>query len=148
MFNIIKSLIWIILISGIVSTVTFICFGTDILGVFTLCTILQLILGYIINTVLDSKEKQATILANRDIISTIEETAVEAPCAYCDHINIIPIITGEQNDFECIKCGNSNSVYVNITIAQKTVPIDSLPFEVTSINPGLDRARQSITKDE
>tara|TARA_B110000495_G_scaffold73649_1_gene63039 strand:+ start:13308 stop:13514 length:207 start_codon:yes stop_codon:yes gene_type:complete len=67
---------------------------------------------------------------------------------------MIPITPNENNDFECISCGEMNGVYVNITIAQKTVPIDAEPYEVTSFNssksniPDVIKADNSNNDDE
>ena len=82
-----------------------------------------------------------------ELIARIETEATIAPCTSCGHENMIPITPNNNNDFECISCGEMNGVYVNITIAQKTVPIDAEPYEVTSFNSSKNNIADVIKAD-
>lgn len=41
-------------------------------------------------------------------------------CARCKADNFVPVYLDRDNEFECENCGTKNSIYVNITVAQKT----------------------------
>ena len=62
------------------------------------------------------------------------------------------ITSDGDNDFECIHCGETNGVYVNITVAQKTVPVDAQPYEVSnhnsSLHPKPDNSKQNDNRSE
>jgi len=148
MLSIIKSVAVICFISTGISMTCFMYLDTSLPGMFILSTIVQLALGWFINTYIDYKNKILVSEQQTVLLSQIESEAVQAPCAYCNAVNLIPIVPDQNNDFECIECGESNSVYVNITIAQKSAPIDQPQFDVTNFNTNLDRARESILNNE
>tara|TARA_R110002167_G_scaffold180157_2_gene380376 strand:+ start:502 stop:789 length:288 start_codon:yes stop_codon:yes gene_type:complete len=80
-----------------------------------------------------------------ELMAQIEPEIVEAPCAYCGEVNLIPVSPTLDNDFSCMHCNEYNSVYVNITVAQKSVPFDSQPFEVTNYNANLQNAQSKVS---
>jgi transposase-like protein len=59
-------------------------------------------------------------------IDLMSKQTVELKCAYCGHVNAIPIELSIDNKFECEECGKTNAVYVAITTAQKTEIPDSI----------------------
>lgn len=44
----------------------------------------------------------------------------DVTCAHCNAAAFIPIRFDDDNSFNCEVCGKSNSVYVDVTTAQKT----------------------------
>jgi len=147
-FEIIKSLLIVTTISISIAGVGYTMLGTNFLGIFVISFIIQLALGWFIKTYSESTERKLIIEQQSNLITQIDQEANEAPCAYCGAVNLIPISPGTDNDFDCLECGKTNSVYVNVTIAQKTVPIDAQPYEITNFNENLQSARDRILKDE
>lgn len=148
MFIILKSIGIILLVSSVITTTCFQFFSLNVYGVFTLTTLIQITLGWFIKTYIDFHERKLITLQQSQILSQIEQEATQAPCAHCGEVNLIPIVPDGNNDFECIHCYKQNSVYVNITVAQPTVPIDSQPYEVSSFNTNLASAKQQILKSD
>lgn len=144
MFIILKSLTIVLLLSSLITAICYHFFASDIIGVFSLSTITQLVLGWFLRTYIDHNERKSVLDQQTKLISQIEQEATQAPCAHCGEINLIPIIPDGNNDFTCTHCGEQNSVYVNITIAQPTVPIDSQPYEVSNFNTNLEQVKQQV----
>lgn len=144
MFSIVKSISIIFLVSALITAVCYSFFSTDLVGTFTLTTIIQISLGWFINTINDSMEKRLVISEQGKLLAQIEAETVEAPCAYCGEMNLIPVSPTQDNDFECISCGERNAVYVNITVAQKAVQFDAQPFEVTNYSENLQHAKDKL----
>ena len=148
MLEITKSLLLILIISTGVAATGYTLLNTSFIGLFTLTTIIQLALGWFLRTYIESTERKTILDQQTSVLSQIEQEAAEAPCAYCGHINLIPILPNQDNDFECLECNEKNSVYVNITVAQKTVPIDAQPYEVTNFNENLQSAKDIVLSNE
>lgn len=149
MFEILKSIILTVIISTIISWVCYYYFDVNYIGSFVLTIIIQLSLSWYIKTYTNSQERLQALKVNRDIITQLDKEATQAPCAHCGAINLIPISPDQDNDFTCEACNKPNSVYVNITVAQPTVPIDSTKYEVTQFNStGLNTARDEILKND
>lgn len=148
MLEITKSLLLILIISAGVAATGYTLLNTSFLGLFILTTIIQLALGWFLRTYIESTERKTVLDQQTSVLSQIEQEAAEAPCAYCGHINLIPILPNQDNDFECLDCNEKNSVYVNITVAQKTVPIDAQPYEVTNFNENLQSAKDIVLSNE
>lgn len=148
MFEIFKSLLIVTTISIGIAGVGHTMLGANFVGLFVISVIVQLALGWFIKTYSESTERKLILEQQSNLISQIDQEANEAPCAYCGEINLIPILPGRDNDFNCLECGKQNSVYVNITIAQKTVPIDAQPYEITNFNENLQSAKDKVLSNE
>lgn len=145
---IVKSLLITCIISVAVAAICNQFYGASFLGTLLLTTVIQLTASWFFRTYIQfSKDKVSTEYQSK-LLTQIESEATEAPCAYCGSINLIPISPENINDFECTECGEHNSVYVNITIAQKSVPIDAQPYEVTNFNQNLQSAKDKLLEDE
>ena len=152
MFNIVKSLVIVLLVSGLIATISNYYFTSPFLGVFVLTTIIQIAASWYITTYTQYRQRQTILNQQTELISQIEAEGTIAPCAYCGGENLIPITSDGDNDFECIHCGDTNGVYVNITVAQKTVPVDAQPYEVSnhnsSLQPKPDSSKQNDNRSE
>lgn len=120
----------------------------NFLGLFTITTVIQLALGWFVKTYIESSERKLILEQQTSVLTQIEQEATEAPCAYCGHVNLIPILPNQDNNFNCIDCDKPNSVYVNITVAQQTVPIDAQPYEITNFNENLQSAKDKVLSNE
>lgn len=144
MLEIFKSILIVVVISGTVTTICNVVYGISPHGVFALATIIQFALSWYITTYYTYKNRLITSQQQTALISQIESEATEAPCAYCGEINLIPVSPTEDNDFICTGCNEANSVYVNITIAQKSVPLDIPEYNVTNYNTRLEQVKKTI----
>lgn len=144
MFEIVKSLTILVFVSSSIAGISYTFLNVSFPGIFLLATVIQLVLSWFLKTYIIHTQKKAYITRQSQMLSQIEQEATEAPCAYCGYTNLIPISPEESNDFECTECGEHNSVYVNITVAQKTIPIDSRPYEVTNFNENLQSAKEKL----
>ena len=148
MLLIFRSLAIVLAISGALATIAYYMFNITPLGVFLVATILQFIGSYFFNTWLESRDQTAASEREADLIKEFTRQGTEIPCAYCGEVNFIPIRTDLPNDFICGKCDKENAVYISITAAHKTNPLQSSPLEVLSYNTQLEAARDKILEKE
>jgi hypothetical protein len=73
----------------------------------------------------------------------LSQQGVAVGCAYCNDANFIPVRMDDENNFTCESCGKENSVYIDITVAQKTDIIDRQNVSVnTHIKDEIDAAQR------
>lgn len=108
-------------------------FDTEIVKTIVGITMLQVIFFMVYNNV---SQKILQIKTEQEITTQIDlmsKQTVELKCAYCGHVNTIPIELSRDNKFECEECGKMNAVYVAITTAQKTEIPDVDRTRVTTL---------------
>ena len=110
--------------------------------------ILQFIVSYFFNTWTDLKNNRELADREADLLKEFNKQGAEVPCAYCGELNYIPIRTDVPNDYECGKCNKENAVYISITGAQKTNPLQADPLEVMAYNTQLQEAKDKILDEE
>ena len=101
-------------------------FDIEIVKTIVGTTIVQVIFFMLYNNI---SQKILQIKTEQEITNQIDlmsKQTVELKCAYCGHINTIPIELSRDNKFECEECEKTNAVYVAITTAQKTEIPDSV----------------------
>ncbi len=59
-----------------------------------------------------------------EMLAEMSKQGIHIPCAYCKVENFVPIRFDEDNDFNCIECGKTSGVYIDIESATKTAPVD------------------------
>ena len=131
-----KSILFSILITGVVSTIGGFL-GSYLLGYDTIkCTVtlfvLQLLVFYIWNSV---SQSILTIRIEQEQTKQAEyfsQQGVEASCAHCNTVNYVPIRMDLDNEFQCESCGKPNSIYIDITVAQKAQLIGKEQLSVSS----------------
>lgn len=104
----------------------------------------QFIFFMIYNNVMSRRAEE---LAEREITLRIQEYSkqgADLECAYCRASNYVPIRMDTDNTFTCDQCGKPNAVYINLTTAQKTQPIDMLPLTVNTLISEELEAKESI----
>jgi|SaaInlV_165m_DNA_1040744.scaffolds.fasta_scaffold50532_2 hypothetical protein len=131
MLNILKSLSITVIISLVVGTL-FWTLGYDPIKASVFTLIGQLAFFYVFNTIIESK----AIFKNKELenerIKEFSKQGTIVPCAYCSVDNFIPIRFDSDNKFPCTACTKQNSVYINITTAQVTSPLEANPLMVQS----------------
>lgn len=66
-------------------------------------------------------------------IDAVSKQQVQVPCANCKELNDYIVTYDQDNQFDCEACGTKNSVYINITTAQKTTPVRSETLQIKSL---------------
>lgn len=136
--NILLSLLKTTLVAAALGIFTSYTFNVDIVRSCLCYFVGQFILFYIWNTYAEYRlrlnlEREETLR-----VSSYNKQGVTAECAHCQQENFIPIRMDSVNEFECEVCGKANSVYVDITVAQKASLIDRENLSVSSyINDNL-----------
>jgi hypothetical protein len=143
-FEITKSILLTLLIAAAIAIISNQFLNQSFIGVLLLSITIQIVFAWFFRTYLQYTHQKNLATQQSLILSQLDAEATEAPCAYCGAINLIPVSPNQNNDFECIECGEPNSVYVNVTVAQKTVPIDADRYEVTNFNQNLHTAKTKI----
>ena len=65
-------------------------------------------------------------------ITEFSKQGLDVECAYCHEQNFIPLRFDIDNNFDCDKCKETNSVYINVTSAQITTPLNISQITSTS----------------
>lgn len=145
MIPILRSIAITCVISSIVALVFW---STDggFLRPFVLTTIGQVGVFWIYNSFMQKyytlKQKQL----DNERIKEFTKQGIDVECAYCKTVNLIPVRFDQDNDFECINCHKPNSTYINVTVTQKTTPLNMSPLLINTLNPDEQRAIDKIGK--
>ena len=129
--DILVSLLLTVVVSVVIASASYLIYDTDILRVAGAAFLIQIIGFYLWNTLLQVLIKNKLEQEQTERIKVYEKQGVTANCAYCDKSNYVPIRMDESNSFDCEHCGKTNSLYIDITVAQKT---DILDRDILSIN--------------
>lgn len=87
-------------------------------------------LGYVMSILTLLRNKQ---LENQRI-AEFSKQSVNVNCAYCRHANTVPVRFEDYNDFTCENCEKSNAIYVNLTVTQKTTPLNLKPVSINTVD--------------
>lgn len=115
-------------------------------GIFTL--IGQFIFFYFFNTVLQTKSALRNKQLENERIKEFSKQGTVVPCAYCGTENFIPIRMDTDNQFPCNNCGQENSVYINITTAQVTNPLEANPLHAQAYIADRENAIAKLRENE
>ena len=148
MLLILKSLAVVLSISTALGLIAHYLFGITFLGVFLTGIIIQFLGSYFLNTWIESRERKVAADREEEIIKEFNKQGTTVSCAYCGEPNFVAIRTDLPNDFKCGKCEEENAVYISITAAQRTNPLQSSPLEVLSYNTQLEAARDKVLGEE
>lgn len=108
-------------------------FSLVFLDWFLVCVAAQFIMFYMWNSFLEYRLRVNQEREETERIASFIEQGVDSTCAYCNATNFIPIKLDDDNQFDCTECGKTNSVYVDITVAQKTQILDRQTLNVNSL---------------
>tara|TARA_Y100000310_G_scaffold345188_1_gene462489 strand:- start:416 stop:892 length:477 start_codon:yes stop_codon:yes gene_type:complete len=142
--DIFVSLVKTVLVSSAIAGL-FYYLGFPFLPVLGITTILQFVLFAVLNSIKETKlqinlEKETTL---REAEYT--KQGVDVSCAYCNKTDFVPVRLDQSNQFDCIHCKQTNSLYLNITTAQIT---DILPVDPLSVNTYIKDKVESIDFEE
>ena len=151
LYQLIKSILILCIISATTGA-TFYVFNYDFWKGFLLATVLQVILFNIIkyfrNGYIMIKAKELDL----EQIKQFDKQGMELKCAHCNALTYVPIRFDEQNVFDCPACGESNSIYVNVTVARETTALNMDAITSKLIVDDEEKAKDEIiiesTKNE
>jgi hypothetical protein len=141
--SIIKSIVTTVIITGAISTIAY------FLGYDVLQTSLIVFIGIICVSIISSQIRDAIIFTNNkklenERIKEFSRQGLEVDCAICSAKNFIPIRLDSSNTFECLECNQQNAVYINITTAQTTTPMDVNPLSISSYVDNKEQVEDKI----
>ena len=91
---------------------------------FALTSVLQIVLfnivRYIRSGYLASRARELEL----EEIKSFEKQGMELSCAHCRAKVFVPIRFDQQNSFQCPECEEHNAIYVNVTVARETTPLN------------------------
>ena len=119
------------IVASVVGTLGNILFNITFMQAFTVMFLLQLAGSYIWNSLLQYTTRIKLEAEETKRIELYTQQGVTANCAYCKTPNYVPIRMDESNNFKCENCGKENSIYVDITVAQKTDIVDRQDLSVS-----------------
>lgn len=133
MRQIIQSLFITIIVGIALGSAIGLAFDQSIIKMTLLCIVCQFVFFAIYNNYIANKNR---LYMERELTKRMDAQSrqvVQVPCASCSAMNSHIISYTESNEFECDECGTHNSIYVNITTAQKTVPVRSESLQIKTI---------------
>lgn len=130
--NILTSLSITAIISAIAAIIGQYIFSINAGKVFVLAFITQIICFYIWNSLVQAILTYRITQEQTKQAEYFTQQGAEVSCAYCSAVNFIPVSMEQDNSFACESCEKENSVYIDITVAQKTDIIDKQSLTVNS----------------
>jgi hypothetical protein len=115
--------------------------------IFILFTSIQFIGFWILNTVTGHLRQVKMTKLENERIAEYTKQSVQAECAYCKTMNLIPLRMDIDNDFNCTNCNKPNAVYIGVTVTQKTNPVSADPLAINTLNPDEQAAIDHINRD-
>ena len=121
----ILSLVLMLIVSAI-GAVPALCWGFswgNYFAVFFILTALQLFLGRLWNYFVNRKERLQMEQVNAANALADAVQYLQVVCAYCGTTNLVKILIGEENKYDCEACSLTNSVQISTSSARITKPI-------------------------
>ena len=147
MLGVFKSLLFLCIISTIGGAISH-HYGFSFLYSFLIISLIQIVISYSVNTIVSSY----TILRKKEIendrLRLYAIQSAELKCAFCGELSIVPIRLDTDNEYECPACIKRNSIYVNLTVARSTTPMNVSPITTSMINDDEDAIIEQIKSDE
>lgn len=122
--------------------------GYGFLVGFIFSFIIQLSISAVSKTIIQSKENIKAVELENNRIAELSKQGAFVECAHCGEENFIPIRLDIDNEFECTSCNKANSVYLNITVAQQTEPLDMNSLTVSTYIKDRENAIKQILDNE
>jgi len=95
--------------------------------------LLQFIIGYIINTTTQTYIAIRNKSLENERLKEFSKQSTELSCAFCAKSTIVPIRLDDDNEYVCPHCGKKNSIYMNITVARSTTPMNVSPLSKSMV---------------
>ena len=100
--------------------------------IFVVVVILQLAITFMVKQLQEShfniKSKEIELAK----ITEFSKQGLPLECAYCHNSSLVPLRFDQDNNFICEHCDGDNSIYINVTTAQVTTPLNISQITSTS----------------
>tara|TARA_B100001123_G_C15331728_1_gene1031444 strand:- start:2509 stop:2967 length:459 start_codon:yes stop_codon:yes gene_type:complete len=130
-------------ISGIFGALAY-STGYSFLNAFVFTFTIQIIIFNIVKYIRDgfviTKSKELEVQKIREFT----KQSMELSCAHCNAKAIVPIRLDRENAFECPTCGKGNSLYINVTVARETTPLNLQAITTKMIIDEEQKAKDEI----
>ena len=123
LFQFLRGVITLTIISALGGGVSF-SLNFGFLSGFILTIVLQIILFNTVKYFRDGHVSMRIREIELEEIKSFEKQGMELDCAHCREPVFVPIRFDEQNGFDCPKCEKTNAIYVNVTVARETTPLN------------------------
>jgi len=136
--SILKSIILICTISSLGAAASHV-YGYSATYTFIILILVQFVIGYAVNTAATSYiliRSRALEIAR---IESFSKQSADLKCAFCGDVSIVPIRMDTDNEYRCPNCNERNSVYLNITVARSTTPMNMNKFTTSMIDDDKER---------
>lgn len=115
---------------------------------FAILFIIQIIIGSAVNTVVTSYATLKNKSLENDRLKLYSMQSAELKCAFCNEVSVVPIRLDTDNEYKCPHCDEINSVYLNLTVARSTTPMNVNPLTTSIINDEEMEALEKIQNNE
>ena len=141
--NIVTSLTITTIVSLVIAVIGQFIFSLDASKTFVSAFIIQILGFYIWNSIVQSILTYRITQEQTKQAEYFTQQGVEVTCAHCNAVNFIPVSMEQDNSFNCQSCDKQNSVYIDVTVAQKTDIVDKQSVTISPhIKDKLDAERK------
>lgn len=130
---VLRSLIITLVVSVLFGAGFSVVFETTLLKPIVACFMIQILFFMLYNNIVS---RMTDVAMEKELTAQVEQIAnqsVDLSCAYCNTVNNTPIKVNIDNMFNCDECGELNAVYISLTTAQKTKPLDVDRLRVSTL---------------
>lgn len=145
--QILLSLLKTLTVSGLISATGWYFFNLPPVDCGVVAFISQIAFFYIWNSYIEYRLRYNESVQETARIESYNMQGVEARCAHCNSINFIPIRFDDNNQFQCTECDKTNSVYIDVTIAQSADVLNKKAISVGNFNGDRQSAINELKND-
>ena len=95
--------------------------------------LIQFVIGYIVNTATQTYLAIRNKSLENERLKEFSKQSTELKCAFCGKTSIVPIRLDGDNEYICPHCDKKNSIYLNITVARSTTPMNVSPLSKSMV---------------
>lgn len=99
-------------------------YGYNYIYTFIGAIILQVVVGYVVNTLTYTYVSVKNKSLENERLKEFSKQSAELKCAFCGETSVVPIRLDADNEYRCPHCNERNSIYLNITVARSTTPMN------------------------
>jgi len=115
---------------------------------FILAMIVQIVIGYAVNTLSTTYINVKNKTLENERLKEFSKQSAELKCAFCSEVSIVPIRLDIDNEYVCPHCDQRNSVYVNITVARSTTPMNVSSLTTSMVEDDRQAIIEEIQNNE
>lgn len=145
--QILLSLVKTCAVSAIIATIGWYVFQLNFIECAVVAFVSQIVIFYMWNTYAEYKLRINQSIQETARIQSYDMQGVDVQCAHCRSMSFIPIRFDEDNAYVCDSCGETNSIYVDITVAQSADKLNKKSISIGSYNSAKQEAINELKDD-